>query len=69
MFTKSKLIGIVLSIVGTIGAMTIPVTVFASGNTGSTQVEVSADDSNLTVTVLTEIPFVMHADGTLTSNE
>ncbi len=69
MFTKSKLIGIVLSIVGTIGAMTIPVTVFASGNTGSTQVEVSADDSNLTVTVPTEIPFVMHADGTLTSSE
>lgn len=44
MFTKSKLIGIVLSIVGTIGTMTIPVTVFASGNTGSTQVEVSVPD-------------------------
>lgn len=69
MFTKSKLIGIILSIVGTIGTMTIPVTVFASGNTGSTQVEVSADDSNLTVIVPTEIPFVMHADGTLTSSE
>lgn len=69
MFTKSKLIVIILSIVGTIGTMTIPVTVFASGNTGSTQVEVFADDSNLTVTVPTEIPFVMHADGTLTSSE
>lgn len=72
MFTKSKLIGIVLSIVGTMGAVTIPVTVFASGNTGttgSTQVEITADDSNLTVTVPTEISFVIHADGTLTSSE
>lgn len=69
MFTKSKLIGIVLSIVGTMGAVTTPVTVFASGNTGNTQVEIIADDSNLTATVPTEIPFVMHADGTLTSSE
>ena len=69
MFTKSKLIGMILSIVGTMGAVTTPVTVFASGNTGSTQVEITADDSNLTVIVPTEIPFVMHADGTLTSSE
>ena len=69
MFTKSKLIGTALATALAVGAVATPVFVFASGNTGSTQVEVSADDSNLTVTVPTEIPFVMHADGTLTSSE
>lgn len=69
MFTKSKLIGTAFATALAVGAVATPVSVFAAGNTGSTQVEVTADDSNLTVTVPTEIPFVMHADGTLTSSE
>lgn len=69
MFTKSKLIGTALATVLAVGAIAPPVSVFAAVNTGSTHVEVTADDSNLTVTVPTEIPFVMHADGTLTSSE
>ena len=69
MFTKSKLIGTALATALAVGAVATPVFVFAAVNTGSTQVEVTADDSNLTVTVPTEIPFVMHADGTLTSSE
>ena len=69
MFTKLKLMGIVLATVLVVGAVATPMSVFAVGNTGITQVEITADDSNLTVTVPTEIPFVMHADGILTSGE
>ena len=69
MFTKSKLIGTALATALAVGAVATPVSVFADGKTGSTHVEVFADDSNLMVTVPTEIPFVMHADGTLTSSE
>lgn len=46
----------------------VPAAVAASGQTtGSTQVTMTADSSNLKVTVPTVIPFVMNADGTLTS--
>lgn len=69
MFTKSKLIGTALATALAVGAVATPVSVFADGKTGSTHVEVFADDSNLMVTVPTEIPFVMRADGTLTSSE
>ena len=69
MFTKSKLIGMAFVTVLAMGVMATPASVFADGKIGSTQVEVFADDSNLMVTVPTEIPFVMHADGILTSSE
>ena len=69
MFTKLKLVGTALATVLAVSSVTIPMPVFAAGKTGSTQVEVTADDSNLVVTVPTVIPFVMHADGTLTSSD
>lgn len=67
MFAKLKSVGTALATVLAVSSVTIPV--FAAGNTGNTQVEVTADDSNLVVTVPTVIPFVMHADGTLTSSD
>lgn len=47
-------------------AVAAPVSAFAA-TVKSTPVIVKADDTNLTVTVPTVIPFVMAADGTLTS--
>lgn len=47
-------------------AIGTPAAAFAATNK-TTNVTVKADDSNLTVTVPTVIPFVMGADGTLTS--
>ena len=47
-------------------AIGTPAAAFAATNK-TTTVTVKADDSNLTVTVPTVIPFTMGADGTLTS--
>lgn len=45
-----------------------PVSAFAA-TTRSTDVKIKADDSNLTITVPTEIPFVMTPDGKLTASD
>lgn len=45
-----------------------PVSAFAA-TTKSTDVKIKADDSNLTITVPTEIPFVMTPDGKLTASD
>lgn len=68
MFQK-KLAMTALAAVMTLGAVAVPVTAFAAGTTGATEVKVTVDDSNLTVTVPTVIPFSMDAAGVLTSGE
>lgn len=64
---KKKLAMTALAAVMAVGAVAAPVTAFAAGN--QTEVKVTADDSNLTVTVPTTIPFSMDAAGVLTSSE
>lgn len=66
---KKKLAMTALAAVMTLGAVAAPVTAFAEGTTGATEVKVTVDDSNLTVTVPTVIPFSMDAAGVLTSGE
>ena len=63
---KKNLAMVALATVMAVGAVATPVATYAAGNT--TEVKLSADESNLTVTVPTVIPFVATADGTLTSS-